>query len=171
MSGFSLYTVAVCLIRYAVRYSNYVKYFLVIWFRGKGVRIVWLCFLFSCWCNQLYVCYIYISSNNIYVKCRNQDFMMVWFSSMKTDFFFKFQWLPCRHSNRSRSRRGRDIMVVEFTTTYAITAYHHWCCEFESWSGRGVQHYVIQFASDLWQVGVFLRVFRFPPSIKLTATI
>jgi len=37
---------------------------------------------------------------------------------------------------------GRDRMVVEFTTTCAISAYHHWCCEFESRSGRGVQHYV-----------------------------
>jgi hypothetical protein len=52
-------------------------------------------------------------------------------------------------------RRGRDSMVVAFTTTYAISAYHHWCCEFESRSGRGVQHYVIKFVSDLRQVGVF----------------
>jgi hypothetical protein len=43
--------------------------------------------------------------------------------------------------------------------------------EFESQSGRGVQHYVIQFASGLRQVGSFLRVLRFPPPIKLTATI
>jgi hypothetical protein len=28
---------------------------------------------------------------------------------------------------------GRDRMVVGFATTYAISAYHHWCCEFESW--------------------------------------
>jgi len=40
-------------------------------------------------------------------------------------------------------RRGCDRMVVELTSTYAISAYHHWCCEFESRSGRGVQHYVI----------------------------
>ena len=25
-----------------------------------------------------------------------------------------------------------DRMVVGFTTTYAISAYHHWCCQFES---------------------------------------
>jgi hypothetical protein len=31
-------------------------------------------------------------------------------------------------------------MVVGFTINYAISAYHHWCCEFESWSGQGVQH-------------------------------
>jgi hypothetical protein len=58
-----------------------------------------------------------------------------------------------------------------FTTTYAISAYHHWCCEFESRSGRSVQHYVIKFVSDLRQVGGLLRVLRFPPPIKLTATI
>jgi hypothetical protein len=55
-----------------------------------------------------------------------------------------------------RGRHGRDCMVVGFTTTYAISAYHHWCCEFKSRSGRGVQHYVIKFVSDVGQVGGFL---------------
>jgi len=41
-----------------------------------------------------------------------------------------------------RCRRGRDRMVVGFATTYTISAYHHWCCKFESRSGRGLQHYV-----------------------------
>ena len=66
---------------------------------------------------------------------------------------------------------SRDRMVVGFTTTYTISAYHHLCCEFESRSGRGVQHYVIKFVRDLRQVGGFLRVLRFPPPIKLTTTI
>jgi hypothetical protein len=61
-------------------------------------------------------------------------------------------------------------MVVGYTATNAISAYHHWCCEFESQSMRGVQHYV-KFVSDLWQVGGFLQVLRFPPPIKLTTTI
>jgi hypothetical protein len=39
---------------------------------------------------------------------------------------------------------GRHRMVVGFTTNYAISAYHHWCCEFESRSGRDVQHYAIK---------------------------
>jgi len=47
------------------------------------------------------------------------------------------------------SEGGRDRMVVGFTTAYVISAYHHCCCEFESRSGRGVQHYVIRFVSDL----------------------
>jgi hypothetical protein len=38
-------------------------------------------------------------------------------------------------------------------------------------AGRGVQHYVIEFVSDLRQVDGFLRVLRSPPPIKLTAKI
>jgi hypothetical protein len=38
----------------------------------------------------------------------------------------------------------------------------------ESQSGWGVQHYVIKFVSDLWQVGGYLQDLRFPPPIKLT---
>ena len=36
---------------------------------------------------------------------------------------------------------------------------------------QAIQHYVIKFVSDLRQVGCFLWVLHFPPSIKLTATI
>ena len=32
-----------------------------------------------------------------------------------------------------------------------------------------IQHYVIKFVSDLWQVGGFLQVLRFLPPIKLIA--
>ena len=68
-------------------------------------------------------------------------------------------------------RCGRDPMVVGFTTTFAISVYHHWYYEFESRSGRRVQHYVIKFVNDLRQIGGFLLVLRFPPPIKLIATI
>jgi hypothetical protein len=34
-----------------------------------------------------------------------------------------------------------------------------------------IQHNVMKFVSDLWQVGSFLWVLRFPPPIKLTDTI
>jgi len=47
-------------------------------------------------------------------------------------------------------------MVIGFTkSTYAISANHHWYLEFESRSGRGVQHYVIKFVSDLQTGGWF----------------
>ena len=55
---------------------------------------------------------------------------------------------------------GRDRMVVGFITTYAISAYRHYRCEFKPHSDEvySIQHYVIKFVSDLWQVGGFLRV-------------
>ena len=73
--------------------------------------------------------------------------------------------------NARRNRRGRDRMVVGFITAYAISADHQRCYKFESRSGRVVQHYAIKFVNDMRQVGGFLRVLRFPPAIKLTATI
>ena len=63
-------------------------------------------------------------------------------------------------------------MVVEFTSIYTIRAYHHQRCEFESLSGEvyPIQYDVITFVSDLWEVGDFLWVLRFPAPTKLTAT-
>jgi len=66
----------------------------------------------------------------------------------------------CLKSNRDR--HGHDRMVVGYTTTYAISTYHR-RCEFESWSGWDVQHYVIKFVSYLRQVSGFIRVLRFLP--------
>jgi hypothetical protein len=57
---------------------------------------------------------------------------------------------------KQRGRCGCDRMVAGFTTTYTISVYHHWCCEFKSRSGQGVQQYVIQFVNDLRQVSGFL---------------
>jgi hypothetical protein len=36
------------------------------------------------------------------------------------------------------SARGHDQMVVGFTNTYAVSAYYHHSCDFESCSWRGV---------------------------------
>ena len=55
-----------------------------------------------------------------------------------------------------RSRRCRVPMVVEFTTTYAIGAYLHWCARYTTLCDKVCQ----------WQVGGFLRVLRFPPPIN-----
>ena len=58
-------------------------------------------------------------------------------------------------------------------TTYAISDYHHYRCEFESRSCEvySLQHYVIKFVKDLRQVGGFLRVLRFPTPIKVTTVL
>jgi hypothetical protein len=58
-----------------------------------------------------------------------------------------------------KSIGGRDgRMFVGFTTTYAISAYHHWICEFESHSVEvySIQHYVIKFGCDLRRIRDFL---------------
>ena len=62
------------------------------------------------------------------------------------------------------------VVVVGFITTYSISVYHHWSYEFEPRSDElyPIQHYSV---IDLRQVVCFLRVFLFPPPIKLTATI
>ena len=70
-------------------------------------------------------------------------------------------------------RHGPDRRIVVVTTTYAISAYHHFRCEFESHPGEvySIQHNVIKFVSDLQQVYGFLQVLLFSPPIKLTTTI
>jgi hypothetical protein len=78
----------------------------------------------------------------------------------------KFQIYNINILNPNNKGLGyRDRMVVGFTTIYAISAYHHQFCEFESSSGEvySIQHYVIKFVSDLRQVNGFLWVLRFPP--------
>ena len=54
-----------------------------------------------------------------------------------------------------RDRRGRDRIVVRFTTTCAISASHHYVV---SWNPAhaevySIQHYVITFVSDFRQTG------------------
>jgi hypothetical protein len=71
-------------------------------------------------------------------------------------------WFPyyiCRGS------RGHDQMVVGFTTTCAISAYHH------HGKVNSILHYVIWFVSDLWQVGGFPQNIVSSTNIKLTTTI
>jgi len=83
---------------------------------------------------------------------------------MKLSEFYYDIHFHSKKKQKTRGRCGRDRMVVEFTTTYAISAYQYLSCEFESHSWRG----------EVWQVGSFLRLVRlhrFPPPIKLTAAI
>ena len=70
-------------------------------------------------------------------------------------------------------RRGRQRMVVGFTTTCAISVYHHHNNMLNLPHGGmyTMQHFVIKFVSDLRQAGGFFRTFRSPPSITLSVTI
>ena len=97
-------------------------------------------------------------------------------------YFSAYYFLNCAMQFVEIQGCGHDRVVVGFTTTLfctcAIIAYHgihHYSCEFESSSGEAysIQHYVIKFFSDLRQVSGFFQVLRlrFPPPIKMTATI
>ena len=72
-----------------------------------------------------------------------------------SQLFSVFRFL-CNDVHAQDGCHGSDHMVVGFITTYAISAYHHWCCEFESRSGRSVENYVIKFVGDLRLVGGLL---------------
>ena len=69
--------------------------------------------------------------------------------------------------------RGRDRMVVGFTTTYQSVTITTKVVSSNPVHGEAysIQHFVIKFVSDLRQVGGFLGVLRFLPPIKLNATI
>ena len=70
---------------------------------------------------------------------------ILWFIHFFLSFFFdkvnkgiiKGCW-SLTHSFAFKGRRGCGRMVVGFTTTCAISAYHHYSCEFEPRSWRGV---------------------------------
>jgi hypothetical protein len=53
-------------------------------------------------------------------------------------FYIKYwlDWLAVKQF--VEGRRGRDRMLVGFTTTCTISAYHHWRCEFELRSGNSI---------------------------------
>jgi len=59
------------------------------------------------------------------------------------------------------------VLVNSTHIGYCVTS-NYLCCEFESRlvEVSSIQHYVIMFVSDLRQVGGFLRIFGFPPTIK-----
>jgi hypothetical protein len=57
-----------------------------------------------------------------------------WFAYQQNHDFKPIQLNKVRCSRD----RIRIVHVVGFTTTYAISAYHHWCCEFASRPGRGI---------------------------------
>ena len=85
--------------------------------------------------------------NRLYRKCKEIRFNF--FSSNNKKWRMQSRWIFFRKINITdafwddkppiwRGRRGGDRMVVWFTTTYAISAYHHWSCEFEPCSWWGV---------------------------------
>jgi hypothetical protein len=60
--------------------------------------------------------------------------MNVW----RTYYYLPLYYILLNQNNIYTTSRGSDLMVVGSTTTYAISAYHHWSCEFEPRSWQSV---------------------------------
>jgi len=81
--------------------------------------------------------------------------MKIWIHGLQESVRLQttYYWLVSQNDiywQTSNLRGCRGHMEVGFTTTYAISAYHHWH-EFESCVGEvySIQHYVIKFVSNL----------------------
>jgi hypothetical protein len=135
-------------------------------------------------------CYVYhclsispssfaLSVSSIYVF-----WLPLWY--LQTLFSYSLIWKPLqlmawrslfnsRHifSRFIRGRCGRDRMVVGFPTAVQSMHITTKVVSLNPIHGEGysILHYVIKYVSDLWQIVGFLWVLRFPPPIKLTATI
>ena len=78
---------------------------------------------------------------------KNKTINLYWHTYIRFSFIFRYFQVV------------QVSQMFRLTTTYAIGAYQHQHCEFESRSGEmySIQHYVINFVSDLRQVSGILR--------------
>ena len=100
----------------------------------------------------------------------NEYNIILWYyENVKLSSQFAYSY---RYKQNTANRRGSyGSSVYNYLWNQCISPLN---CEFESPSHGEVYsilHYVIKFVSDLRQVGGFLRVLRFLPPIKVTATI
>ena len=89
----------------------------------------------------------------------------------RTQFYLRYMYYnppTPSHTHTLSDRRGRYRIVDGFTVSITTKVVNSNTVNGEVYSK---QRYAIKFVSDLQQVGGFLRVLRFPPSIKLTATL
>jgi len=59
-------------------------------------------------------------------------------SNFHSNYFIYLSFTLSFKQGYIEERGGRGRMVVGFTTSYAIGAYHHYSCEFEPCSWQGV---------------------------------
>ena len=85
------------------------------------------------WTIFIYV-YMFVSSTYWY---RIHIYIFTWPIPKKNMWFLLILWTTLVFK-AIWGCRGQDSMVVGFTTTYAVSAYHH-CCEFKPCSWWGVQ--------------------------------
>ena len=85
------------------------------------------------------VCEIFYKHSSFYIYILKM--WMLWqilFFKWLSIFLSNFSFINVKLMKIMLKRNLLDRMVIGFTTTYTVSAYHHWCCEFKSWSGQGV---------------------------------
>jgi hypothetical protein len=68
---------------------------------------------------------------------KRNDIKKLWKGPFTKEIVLKAMKMA-NYNRNARGRRGGDRMVVGFTTTCAISAYHHESCDFEPRAWRGV---------------------------------
>jgi len=99
-------------------------------FWGKSLKLLlrWGYFKFESYVLQTWLVCKFVSI----MACRCEILISWCFNQYK--YVIRCQIVKLNH----RGRHSRDRMVVGFTITYAINAYHHWCYVFEPRSWRAV---------------------------------
>ena len=89
---------------------------------------------------QGFTCWAFLLWKTVESKCTwnwNYDSIFYYFHILFTAIFINYI-LYCRSNRWPRRRHGRNRMVAGYTTTCAISVYHHYSCEFKSRSLQGV---------------------------------
>jgi hypothetical protein len=73
--------------------------------------------------------------------CEDNISRRLWQGELKSHFQHSFA--------KQNSHQQLQCFILGPKNSLGGPAYHHGCCEFECRTGRGVQHYVIKFVSDL----------------------
>ena len=128
---------------------------ILLWFTNSFWTTIWFFFdlptLFGPSYDSSLIYLLFLDHHIILLWLTYSIWTIIWFffDLLSSQIIHRYTFLDNRtiyswfnYSNYTRGRRGR-VRMAWFTTTCAISAYHHWCCEFESLSGWGVQHCVI----------------------------
>jgi len=86
-------------------------------------------------------------------------------------YYANLKLLCTVHANISFQVFAKKLIHLISTDLVIQCTTYVWNIQRKNSEVYSIQHYVIKFVIDLWQVGGFLWVLRIPPSIKLDTTI
>jgi hypothetical protein len=108
---------------YLIKWIDYLTIYFILWIRigsTNVLRIFFYCFMLY-WVLFLW-CFCFIFR---YIGCLFLDILDVYFYTVELFAWLERVTMQVAWLYFYGGRHGRDSMVVRFTTTYAISAYHH----------------------------------------------